>query len=72
MSRYGIFFTGVASTPTTVGLMDWNSGEKITEINCRGKRGEEIRGHYDRIVRKLEKAYSSVLNPKDNNRIFIL
>ncbi len=62
MTNYGIFFTGLASTPCTVGLIDWNSGEKISEIRCRGIHGKEIRAHSEKVVKKLEKAYSAILN----------
>ena len=56
-TNYMIFYTGCASTPNTVGLKNTVNNEVIHEVKINGDTGKEIRKNYDKIVKKLKKAY---------------
>jgi len=59
--NYIIFYTGLASTPFSVGLMNLTTGEKIHEIDCSRPSGKETRRCYEK--------FKGVLNRKYNNLI---
>lgn len=60
-SRYGIFFTGVCSTPSTVGIVNWATGEKISEISCDRPTGEATRAAYEKYSTLLKIKYGNTL-----------
>lgn len=60
-TNYGIFFTGVCSTPNTVGLINWANGEKICEISCSRPTGKETRKAYEKYSDILKKKYAPIL-----------
>lgn len=59
--NYGIFFSGNASTPTNVGLIDWNSNEIICQIWISKEKGDEIRAQYNKYVSLLKTRFKSIL-----------
>ena len=61
-TNYGIFFTGVASTPNTVGLINWSNMEKIHEISCARPTGKETRKMYEKYSKILQSKYKHILN----------
>jgi hypothetical protein len=56
-NNYGIFFSGLASTPTSIGIINWATGEKVSSIDIKGTTGKEIRADYDHKVKILRRAY---------------
>ena len=59
--RYMIFYTGVASTPSTVGLQNLTTGEKICEINCSRPTGKGTRKAYEKYKSILNNKFKSLL-----------
>jgi len=60
-TNYGIFFTGPASTPITIGLINWANNETIHEISCDKPTGKGTRAAYDKYRAILENKYSVIL-----------
>lgn len=56
-THYGIFFTGVCSTPSTIGLINWATGEKIIEISTDRTTGKATRAAYEKYKSILENKY---------------
>lgn len=52
-----LFYTGLASTPDTVGVEDEVSGETIEEINVSKPSGKETRKKYETTKKYLIKKY---------------
>lgn len=63
-TNYGIFFSGLCSTPNTVGLINWATGEKICEISCSRKTGKKTRKAFDKYSNILKRAYTPILTTK--------
>lgn len=60
--KYILFFTGLASTPHTVGVKCITTGEIIEEITVSRPSGTETREVYERIRKELETKYARLLN----------
>ena len=59
--EYVLFYTGLASTPNTIGLKCKTTGEIIHEYNVAMSRGSENRKKYDRIKNLLSQKYAKIL-----------
>ncbi|MEO7048965.1 MAG: hypothetical protein ABI091_26920 [Ferruginibacter sp.] len=60
--KYGIFFTGLCSTPYTIGLINWTTGEKIHEIEIKGETGKSIRANFEKKRDLLNKKYKLLIS----------
>jgi hypothetical protein len=60
--NYMLFYTGLASTPNTVGLKNLDTGEKIHEITVARDSGKETRLMYNKYMGILKRKYSSLCN----------
>lgn len=60
--RYMLFYTGLASTPDTVGLKNVTTGEVIHEVSVSRPSGVETRKQYNKVVNLLKTKYSPILN----------
>jgi len=60
--KYRFFFTGLCSTPWTVGLLNVSTGEKIHEISvdCPNSKNSLIK--YNKMMGILKKKYSHLVN----------
>jgi hypothetical protein len=56
-----LFYTGLASTPNTVGLKNLTTGEKIHEISCARPTGKETRACYQKYAGILKSKYKSII-----------
>ena len=54
--KYIIFYTGLASTPNSVGLKCLTTNEIVCEISCSRETGKETRIAYEK--------YKNILNTK--------
>lgn len=63
-SDYGIFFTGLASTPYAVGIMNWKTGEELERVICDRETGEATRKAYKQISEKLKEKYKHLLDSR--------
>ncbi len=61
-NNYGIFYTGLASTPNSIGLMNWTTKEKISEISCSRRTGKATRAAYERYSAILKQKYKTTVN----------
>lgn len=59
--EYGIFFTGLCSTPTSVMLKRIDTDEVICRIGVDKPRSRDARARYDKMVGILKKKYKSIL-----------
>ena len=59
--NYILFYTGLASTPNTVGLKCINTGEVIHEISVACNSGRNTRKKYNKYLSILNKKYASIL-----------
>jgi len=59
--KYRLFFTGLCSTPWTVGLLNTTTGEKIHEISVDCETGKETRRKYEKMMVKLKTKYAHIL-----------
>lgn len=60
--RYIVFYTGLASTPNSVGLMCTTTGEVIHEIETSLPSGKATRERYEKLKSLLVRKYQSILN----------
>jgi len=58
--KYMLFYTGLASTPNTVGLKCLTTGEIINEISVAMPTGNETRTKYNKIMSKLKEKYGNL------------
>ena len=56
--KYMLFFTGVASTPNSVGLKNLTTGEIVHEISTSRPTGKETRAMYTKYMGILKRKYS--------------
>ena len=56
--KYMLFFTGVASTPNSVGLKNLTTGEIVHEISTSRPTGKETRAMYTKYMSILKRKYS--------------
>lgn len=59
--KYIIFYTGLASTPFTVGLKCLTTNEIVCEISCSRETGKETRKAYEKYKDILNSKYSNLL-----------
>jgi len=61
--KYRLFYTGLCSTPWTVGLLNVTTGEKIHEISvdCENSKDSVIK--YKKFTGILKRKYQSLLTP---------
>lgn len=52
--NYMLFFTGLASTPNSVGLKCLTTGETIHEIEVAMPSGKDTRNKYNKVVNLLK------------------
>lgn len=60
--KYMLFFTGVASTPNTVGLKCLTTNEIICRIDVAKPSGKDTRIAYQKYMGILKKKYENLLN----------
>jgi hypothetical protein len=60
--KYIIFYTGLASTPDSVGLKNLTTNEVICEISCSRSTGKETREKYQKYKKILNTKYSNLVN----------
>lgn len=60
--KYLLFYTGLASTPFTVGLKCLTTGEIIHEIDVAMPTGKETRSRYNKFLNILKQKYAPILN----------
>lgn len=60
--QYMIFFTGLASTPDTVGLKCLTTNDIVCVINCSRPTGKETREKFEKYKRILNSKYSNLVN----------
>ena len=60
--HYYLFYTGLASTPNTVGIMCLTTNEVGHQVNVSMPSGRETRDKYYKFVNILKTKYSSILN----------
>jgi hypothetical protein len=58
---YKLFYTGLASTPFTVGLKCTTTNEIICEINVSMPKGSDTRKRYEKMLSLLRNKYQSLL-----------
>jgi hypothetical protein len=60
--KYMLFYTGLCSTPWTVGLLNVTTGEKIHEISVDCEKSKDSRIKYNKFMDILKRKYESLLN----------
>lgn len=60
--KYMLFYTGLASTPDSVGLKCLTTGEIICKIETSRPTGKETRRFYNKVVTKLKEKFNSLIN----------
>lgn len=60
--KYRLFYSGLASTPNSVGLLCVDTNEVICEIEVSLPSGKETREKYNKIKSLLIKKYACILN----------
>ena len=60
--KYRLFYTGVASTPNSVGIISETTNEKLCEIDVAMPTGKETREKYDKIIGFLQKKFEKILS----------
>jgi len=60
--EYMVFYTGLASTPNSVGLKCLTTNEIIHQINVAMPSGKDTRVKYEKFKTLLLNKYKSVLN----------
>jgi hypothetical protein len=58
---YILFYTGLASTPFTVGLKCITTNEVVCEIDVMLPSGKATRVRYEKMVSKLKRVYKHLL-----------
>jgi len=53
----GIYYKGLASTPTAAGVIDWDTNAIIEEINTSKPTGKGTRAAYEKAVKLLKSKY---------------
>lgn len=56
-NNYGIFYSGCASTPDKIGIINWSTNEIISQIWIKGTTDKEIRADYDKKAALLKNKY---------------
>lgn len=56
-NKYGLFFTGLCSTPDSIGLINRTTNEIISEISTSRPSGKETRRLYDKYSAILKRKY---------------
>lgn len=59
--KYIIFYTGLASTPFSVGLKCLTTNEVICEISTARPSGKETRKSYEKYVSVLKRKYQNLV-----------
>ena len=59
--RYMLFYTGLASTPFSVGLKNITTGEVICEISTNEPTGKATRAKRDKYMDILKNKYSTLV-----------
>lgn len=59
--KYMLFYTGLASTPDTVGLKCLTTNEVIHEISVSEPTGKGTRARYQKMIGILKNKYSHLL-----------
>lgn len=59
--NYMLFYTGLASTPNSIGLLCTTTGEKISEISTSCPKGKDTRKRYNKFKSILENKYKSLI-----------
>lgn len=59
--NYFIFYTGLASTPNSVGLKCLTTNETICEISVACDSGKETRKKYNKVLNLLRRKYRNIL-----------
>ena len=59
--KYILFFTGLASTPNTVGLKCLTTNEVIHEINVSMPSGKATRKKYQKFMELLKNKYKNLV-----------
>jgi len=59
--KYMLFYTGLASTPNSVGLKCLSTNEIICEISTSKPSGKETRICYNKMMGKLKEKYNSLM-----------
>lgn len=60
--KYIIFYTGLASTPNSIGLKCITTNMVVCEIETARPSGKETRKRYNKMKNYITETYSSVLN----------
>lgn len=60
--KYRLFFTGLCSTPFTVGLLCETTNEVIHEINVDCPKSSDSRKRYDKMMGILKVKYSTLID----------
>lgn len=58
---YRLFYTGLASTPNSVGLLCSTTNEVICEISTSRPSGKETRKVYEKMKNKLKEKFGSII-----------
>lgn len=56
-----IFYTGLASTPNSIGLMCLTTNEVICEISTRRPTGKGTRKRFQKIKKKLNEKFGNLI-----------
>lgn len=59
--QYMLFYTGLASTPNSVGLMDLTNDTIVCRISCSRPTGKETRKCYEKYVGILKRKYQQLV-----------
>ncbi len=60
--KYMLFFTGLASTPNSVGLKNMDTNEVVCEISTDRPTGKETRAAYEKYSKLLKQKYNLLCN----------
>jgi len=58
---YRLFYTGLASTPNSVGLLCSTTNDVVCEISTSRPSGKETRKVYEKMKNKLKEKFGSLL-----------
>lgn len=60
--KYMLFYSGLASTPSSVGLKNLSTNEVVCEISTDRPSGKETRKAYQKYMGVLKRKYTHLLN----------
>jgi len=60
--KYMLFYSGLASTPNSVGLKNLSTNEVVCEISTDRPSGKETRKAYQKYMGVLKRKYTHLLN----------